>query len=75
MEDPVPMLTRRHFEFGLGNCRKSITQVDLDKYDEFKRKFDPSFVSRGAGVRLRWPDQEESSHQTANKDDDLDLYS
>jgi transitional endoplasmic reticulum ATPase len=87
MEDPVPMLTKRHFEYGLAHCRKSVTDVDLAKYDDFKRKFDPSFTQQKGGnvvSKIRWPDESGQGGQSssagtskpaASKDDDLDLYS
>jgi transitional endoplasmic reticulum ATPase len=78
MEDPVPVLTKRHFEYGLANCRTSVGDADLSKYEEFKRKFDPNFNSGGqGGFKINWPDNNTNSnivHQQ-NKDDDLDLYS
>jgi len=79
-EDAVPMITKRHFEFGLANCRKSVTDLDLSKYEDFKRKFDPSFAGQKGGNivnKIRWPDESQSvsSNKPASKDDDLDLYS
>jgi len=29
MDDPVPMITRAHFEEALGNARRSVTEYDL----------------------------------------------
>ena len=76
MEDPVPVLDRRHFEFGLANCRMSVADSDLAKYDDFKRKYDPKFAHGQATVKLNWPDNVSSNlMQVDNKDDDLDLYS
>lgn len=80
MEDPVPVLTRRHFEYGLANCRMSVGDADLTRYEDFKRKFDPNFNSGKSGLKLSWPEDNSSnlvqSHaQQNNKDDDLDLYS
>jgi len=82
MEDLVPMLTKRHFEYGLANCRKSVSDQDLSKYDDFKRKFDPSFTDKRTGnliSKIKWPDENQSGNNTnnnqSNKDDDLDLYS
>ena len=76
VEDPVPTLTRRHFEFGLNNCRISVAESDLTKYEDFKNKFDPSFSSsksnRGG---FNWPDDNNSNIVQPDKDDDLDLYS
>lgn len=33
MEDPVPVITRKHFEEALGAARKSVTNYDLDKFE------------------------------------------
>lgn len=44
--DAVPHITRRHFEEALGAARRSVTNVDLDKYDHFRRKFDPSYANK-----------------------------
>ena len=35
-DDPVPMFMRRHFEYGLTHCVKSVHDVDLLRYEEFK---------------------------------------
>ncbi len=77
-EEAVAMITKRHFEVGLANARKSVSEVDLSKYDDFKRKFDPSFNNNRNNMqnRIRWPDEGSSSSSAkAQKDDDLDLYS
>jgi len=83
--DPVPELTRRHFEFALLHARKSNTQGDMSKYESFRSKYDPTKFGRrdNTGERkldLQWP--EEGGHtnittvlQTADDDDDDDLYS
>jgi len=42
--DPVPELKRKHFEEALLHARKSVGTTDLEKYEMFKRKFDPSFA-------------------------------
>ena len=39
-EDPVPMFMRRHFEYGLTYCIKSVHDVDLQRYEHFKYKYD-----------------------------------
>lgn len=44
--DPVPHITRKHFEEALGSARRSVTATDLDKYDQFRRKYDPSYAQR-----------------------------
>jgi Vps4 C terminal oligomerisation domain len=32
-EDPVPVITRKHFEEALACARKSVTGYDLDKFE------------------------------------------
>jgi len=75
MEDPVPMITKRHFENGLAHCRKSVNEVDLNRYDEFKRKFDPSFVtSQNEGNKIIWPDDDGKNNSSKKDDEELGLY-
>ena len=78
-EDTVPMISKRHFEWGLANCRRSVTDLDLSKYEDFKRKFDPTFTAQKSGnvvSKIKWPDGDSvGQSRQANKDDDLDLYS
>jgi len=33
MDDPVPVITRAHFEEAMGNARKSVTDYDLTKFE------------------------------------------
>lgn len=47
--DPVPEICRKHFEEALRNARRSVTPTDLDRYENFKRKFDPSYASSQTG--------------------------
>ena len=79
MDDPVPMLTKRHFEFGLAHCVKSVHDVDLQRYEDFKAKYDPnfSFEKKAQANRIQWPGGDNSSQpqQSSNNNDDLDLYS
>lgn len=78
--DPVPDITRKHFEEALKTARKSVTAVDLNKFDQFKKKFDPSFASSASGSsgpRINWPASNSAtfsggaSSQMRNEDDDL----
>jgi len=64
MEDPVPVITRKHFEEALGAARKSVTAYDLDKFEQFRRKYDPAYAAKVAGatnIKINWP--EDSSSQ------------
>ena len=82
-DDPVPMLMRRHFEYGLAHCVKSVHDVDLQRYEDFKAKYDPNFSFEkkgGGGNKIQWPDgksdgNSQQAQSKKNNDDDLDLYS
>lgn len=75
--DPVPEITRKHFEEALKGARRSVTQMDLEKFEQFRRKFDPSFASKSGsgsgGPTIKWPSTGNQSQggKKANEDDDL----
>jgi len=84
--DPVPEITRKHFEEALRNARRSITGSDLQRFEVFRRKFDPNFGNgqTAGGQQFNWPTAngvapgQQSTMFTrntpANNDDD-DIYS
>jgi len=75
--DPVPEITRKHFEEALRFARKSVTMSDLEKFEQFKRKFDPSFANKQGGgssnqSSIKWPTSNvPGSGQNKSNDDDL----
>lgn len=77
MDDPVPVITRAHFEEAMANARRSVTEYDLQKFEQFRTKFDPAYASRvGAKQKavINWPQDNSSQFQKAADDED-DLYS
>lgn len=60
------MFTKRHFEFGLAHCVKSVYDVDPPNFS-FKMK-------GGQTKKIQWSG-ESSPIQQNNNNDDLDLYS
>lgn len=75
-EDPVPVITRTHFEEAMATARKSVTNIDLNKFREFSQKFDPAYARAGSGVKtkkLNWPEEPKASK--VEKDDEADIYS
>lgn len=46
MEDPVPVITRKHFEEAWTSARRSVTEYDLQKFENFKEKFDPAYAAK-----------------------------
>ena len=85
MGDPVPVITREHFEEGYKYARMSVNEVDIQKYMEFKKKFEPS--NQGSGrtenVNFGWPDDKGDAGKAGktggkkreDRNAGLDLYS
>ena len=79
VEDPVPMITREHFEEAFQAARRSVTTHDLYKFDEFRKKMDPEYAKRSGSdanvvdITLNWPEDNSAQFAAANEDDD-DLY-
>jgi transitional endoplasmic reticulum ATPase len=49
MDDPVPKITRTHFEEAMHSARKSVTEFDLTKFEQFRTKFDPAYAAKTGG--------------------------
>jgi len=73
-EDPVPELTRRHFEEAMMSARRSVTDVEIRRYEAFAQ----SMKNTGGGAFFRFP-QEGNEGNGANGEfgeagGDDDLY-
>ena len=76
MDDPVPVITRTHFEEAMANARRSVTEYDLNKFEQFRQKFDPAYAQKVGGKQravINWPEDDRNQF-TAQEDDDEDLY-
>jgi len=72
--DPVPEITRAHFQESLKFARRSVTDNDIRKYEMFSQTLQQS---RGFGSDFRFPDQAQQGNQGpqfANNQNDNDLY-
>jgi hypothetical protein len=55
--------------------------MDLDKFEQFRRKFDPSFASSSSGnggsgqANIKWPSASINQPSKKQNDDNDDLYS
>ena len=49
VDDPVPVITRAHFEEAFACARKSVSTHDLYKFDEFRKKMDPAYAKKVDG--------------------------
>merc|ERR550514_756888 len=76
-EDTQPEITRKHFEEAFGLARRSVNQAELNKYDHFRRSFDPVYraeTSAGGADVINWPEDDTQFNAAAEEDED-DLYS
>merc|ERR1719299_147519 len=76
-EDAQPEISRKHFEEAFGLARRSVNQAELNKYDHFRRSFDPVYraeTSAGGGEVINWPEDDTQFNAAADDDED-DLYS
>jgi transitional endoplasmic reticulum ATPase len=69
-EDPVPELTKRHFEEAMANARRSVTDVEIRRYEDFAQRMKNS----GGSSFFRFPNAENTNGANfgdAGQDDDL----
>ncbi|KAH8582143.1 CDC48 like AAA ATPase [Cryptosporidium sp. chipmunk genotype I] len=68
---------RKHFEEAFAGARRSVSITDLAKYDQFRMKFDPVYVTQsgGEGFTIDWPDSTHAQYSVPIDDDADDLYS
>ena len=78
-DDPVPEITKKHFEESMKFARRSVSDNDIKKYEMFSQTLQQS---RGFGTNFRFPDGSTgpapaggSAGGNFNNDDDDDLYS
>lgn len=56
VEDPVGEITRTHFEQAMKFARKSVSQEDLDQYEEFTKKMKMRMTETiGGGTNFKFP--------------------
>merc|ERR1712086_83281 len=53
-------ISRKHFEEAFAGARRSVASNDLAKFDQFRKKFDPVYMTQSAGgtgaPAINWPD-------------------
>eukprot|EP01132_Coremiostelium_polycephalum_P001206 gene1206-1522_t len=69
-KDPVPEITRAHFEESMKYAIRSVSDNDIRKYEMFSQTL---VQSRGLGGNFKFPDQEQP-HEQFNQDDGDDLF-
>jgi transitional endoplasmic reticulum ATPase len=77
-DDPVPEITRAHFEEAMKYARRSVSDNDIRKYEMFAQTLQQS---RGFGNNFRFPTGTpsapgpDSQQPSAGNNGDDDLYS
>merc|ERR1712008_565621 len=74
-EDPVPEITKQHFEESMKFARRSVSDNDIKKYEMFSQTLQQS---RGFGNNFRFPDSQggdTAAQGNFNDQEDDDLYS
>lgn len=61
-EDPVPELTKAHFEEAMQSARRSVSDVEVRRYEAFAQ----SMKNSGGSNFFRFPDAEEAGAAAAN---------
>lgn len=61
-DDPVPELTKAHFEEAMQSARRSVTDVELRRYEAFAQ----SMKNSGGGAFFRFPDADEATGAAQN---------
>jgi transitional endoplasmic reticulum ATPase len=72
-EDAVPELTKAHFEEAMRSARRSVTDVEIRRYEAFAQ----SMKNSGGSSFFRFPDGEQASNEQntfGNAGEDEDLY-
>lgn len=74
-EDPVPYITRKHFEYAMRESRRSVSDADLLKYESFSQKMKQQRGSTGTGVaNFSFGDNAPAPANPAPEDDMDGLY-
>jgi transitional endoplasmic reticulum ATPase len=72
-EDPVPELTKRHFEEAMASARKSVSDVEIRRYEAFAA----SMKNASGNAFFRFPEEgaaEDGANGFGNAGDDEGLY-
>ena len=61
-EDPVPELTKAHFEEAMQSARRSVSDVEIRRYEAFAQQMKQS----GGSAFFRFPTEEQTNEAAAN---------
>lgn len=72
-EYPLNAIQRKHFEEAMSVARRSVSDEEIKRFEQFKKKIARSTEEAGAGSKFSFHDNE-SQGDKASIDDDEDLY-
>jgi transitional endoplasmic reticulum ATPase len=75
-EDPVPFIRRDHFEEAMSRARRSVSDADIRKYEEYTSKMKSDAAAAGAGGFSfeKAATEGAEGEEAASADSDEDLY-
>lgn len=62
LEDPVPMLTKAHFAEAMASARRSVSDVEIRRYDAFAQ----SMKTAGPGTLFKFPESGNTTNTAAS---------
>jgi len=72
LPDMVSSITRQHFSDAFAHARRSVSQADLDKFDQFRKKQDPMYAAKqegGGKALIQWPEDANALPQDEGEED------
>jgi transitional endoplasmic reticulum ATPase len=72
LPDPVPSITRAHFEASMGKARRSVTPDIIKQYDDFTAKCKSQWSSSGGSENASVYDMDSAAAEQAREDSLLD---
>jgi len=73
-EDPVPFIRRDHFEEAMSRARRSVSDADIRKYEEYTSKMKSDAATAGAGGFSFENKEEAEEGEEDKKEENEDLY-
>ena len=73
-EDPVPFIRRDHFEEAMSRARKSVSDKDIQLYEQFMAKMKADAAAAGAGGFSFEASEAAAAESAASNTSNEDLY-
>ena len=68
VEDPVPELLPRHFELSMEHARRSVSDSDIARYQQFQQNFSSNKLTEATtGTKFKFPTVDETAAAEINE--------